>query len=409
MKRTYCAFALTVGLTACNPPAVDSGPGGDAIETPSTSAAPLAVQNFAGSVLTTERATSIADDAGFDYIGHSPCPQFANNCAIFYVRSRNASGRLYTYQVSSQACPSPLAAAHLGLAPASTAPPTPPPTTPLPPPGQTPGNASACFGAYTTIFRAKQEGFAFTDDYGYYAANLELSYQTVDHGAWRDLAAVSMTRAALDDPGSNQTLFINSSVLTDGDGQEVDNSYEAYYAIAGSDGSITDKDRCDATASLAKARYVEVAQVAYSLCVAAVGNGTLTVDLDIGVGAQYEDNLDLCQNALAVGLAAADTVQADLTKQCYDKANLNVLDAPTPKVLLENAIKQSIDGNVSADQCNAQLMPPFTQTLISSDNTIVCDVDVAYKCEWKPAPGSDVAGCRCTKTSQESVCTDLDP
>jgi hypothetical protein len=248
-----------------------------------------------------------------------------------------------------------------------------------------------------------------SDGDGYYAASLSYTYQVIEDSHWRKFAGITMTRAELDDPNSGQTEIVQSYLIIDAADTELASWYESVFVIAsGGDGSITDKDRCNAKADNIKAEMLAVSGMVNGGCKTILPPGKLTIDLELGIGAKYESNQEICQNATNITPGAAEAARTRYLSACYERNGLEYIPADIEVVIEAANPEQLTLTGETRNSCPSGHSQ--TNTLASTDGTIVCTSEAFYSCSWKAPAGKTEATCVCDKISEgDTICTDIDP
>lgn len=389
---------------------------------------------FGGSLLTQERAEQIATSAGFTLIDFHACSG-GTECAIFEVVT--PAVEVYQYQVSSDRCTRPMVAgtvadgtltpnrslgsrsARKNTASSRTAQSVDPRSSGVDSASLTPGDVTNCFGAYTLVFRARQENALYADKLGY-STTIGQYYQTVKNGRWSDLYSVSANTwkfgreasSTVDIGWSHETRYANG-VLRSGESQQVEGS-----PVSGS-GQQSAAEVCEDSKAVMQANANVQVQAAHAACKAFPLPGSTTVNLEVdlkpwGVGASAgisaTKTSDTCANFRDIGLAKNEAAASAYAQDCKSHPGryFPYLFPPesgalTPDVL-ETAIKAKWqeNGSVSAGYCPSSIVN--YDVAVDMGNGSVCSADaVRYTCNT-----TTQGTCECSNPTIEGAitCTD---
>jgi hypothetical protein len=294
-------------------------------------------QSFDGSTLTEDRARTIVERAGYEYVSFLPCVPASDSCATFNVQEKGENGRPLLFQVqgaaddcsrlkaSSTLVSASTAANHNSSASARTSSASRETARSV---NQSLGagqvdhggqlsqatqvspidereDADGCFDVYPVIMRVIYDGdTSFMA--GYASTRLSLIYQTIDGDKWQDQYTV--TTGTVAQPWGGGEEHSDYYEVRDANGNLIDSDIETIDLIASSGGSTeTLSERCVRVAEGVR-NLQEKAQTLFDgLCPSFIpemsGDSGIGLSISIDLCGNWHSATDVTQEVLMQALA----------------------------------------------------------------------------------------------------------
>lgn len=395
---------------------------------------------FDGAAMSDARARTIARNAGFTYVSWSPCAGTAQHCAAIKVSGQH--GRIYEYPVIDTSClanktatpttrspaatPASVAAAsdtsanrrarHVSVKTGTLASTTSTST------GQghgtsaeeVNGNASSCFGGYTSLHRVRIEDSYVASGSGF-LSQLHHTYQLIVDRRWTDKVTELLDAWNWPVEGSGVTRRGHDYKLMDSHGVVVaSSSDEVQYIASSTPAAPSLNDRCKAMVGSSQGVFSAVNQVAYDVCkvvtlplpdVTSVSASLKPLGVGLSLGGTK--NMEICVGARdtvnTVIVAASNLVMADCLANPGRYFPADYPAVTTPLEVVTDTFKSTAPEKIVLEgDCPAQT------TFISQFQigSMVCTQSTPMTCE-KNSQGE----CECKQDGNigakvTTVCTD---